>query len=220
MKSFRIPNRKHHPVVEGDFTTQYYHKPLLRYFYLRRLKKAFEFIHESKFERVLDIGFGSGVFFPQLSTLSQELYGVDINPNIPEVKSMLELENISVALYKSSVLSLPFQDESFDCVVSISMLEHIHKLDIAVYEIWRVLKKGGCAVLGYPVQNKLTDFLLIAAGSEHDHGQPLREVHPNSHQDILGVLKKIFRTDLQIKHMPALLPLDLSLYCWSYCKKK
>jgi SAM-dependent methyltransferase len=39
--------------------------------------------------------------------------------------------------------SLPFKDESFDCVLSYAVLEHLHHPFVAIREINRVLKTGG-----------------------------------------------------------------------------
>ena len=42
--------------------------------------------------------------------------------------------------------ALPFADESFDCVFSYAVLEHLHTPQVAIQEIARVLKVGGVFV--------------------------------------------------------------------------
>lgn len=219
IRRIKLPNARHHPVVEGDFLTPCYHAPLIKYFFLARLAIAFNFIRNKKFETLLEIGFGSGVFFPSLKQVSKCLYGVDINPKMNDVKKMCEKENLKVELSKGDVVALPYKDEAFDCVISMSTLEHIVELDKAVSEIWRVLKKGGIAVLGFPVANKITDFLL-RYWVKATHKKRLDEIHPSSHRDILQVVRKVFNSGIVVKKIPKFLPLDISLYCCCACKRE
>jgi ubiquinone/menaquinone biosynthesis C-methylase UbiE len=39
--------------------------------------------------------------------------------------------------------SLPFKDQSFDCVLSYAVLEHLHAPWVAIHEVARILKPGG-----------------------------------------------------------------------------
>jgi ubiquinone/menaquinone biosynthesis C-methylase UbiE len=219
MKRLKIPNVKYHPIVEGDFLTKCYHAPFVNLFFMKRLSLAFNFIQNEHFESLLEIGFGSGVFFPQLNQVSDKLYGLDFHSKFDEVKNMLELENIKAELKKGNVTDLPYEDDFFDCVVSISVLEHVKEIDKAVSEIWRVLKRNGVAVLGFPVANIITDLLLILMGSEHDHQKKLREIHPNSHRDIISAINNKFGTKVIVKSIPSFIPLDGSLYCCCFFRK-
>lgn len=205
--------------MDGDFLTPCYHAPIVKYFFLERLRLAFSFIDGAGCDNLLEIGFGSGVFFPQLKDVCRNLYGVDINPKISEVKKMCAAENLAVNLSIGSVLELPYKNNIFDCVVSMSTLEHIRHLEKAISEIRRVLKIGGRAVIGFPVSNAVTNCLLRLMGSESDHNKKLSDIHPSSHRDIIGWIEKIFTSELVVKTIPAILPVNLSLYCCCCCTK-
>jgi ubiquinone/menaquinone biosynthesis C-methylase UbiE len=217
MKAIRLPRKENHPVV-GDNLTKYYHLPLIRYFFIKRLTMTLEFLDDRKFDRILEIGYGSGVLLPELSRHSNHLFGLDIHNSVGKVKEMLIVENIETMLTKADVLRLPYKDESFDCVISIATLEHIKDLSLAILEIKRILRKGGIAVFGFPVANKLSDSLLILTGSRKAYQKRLSEIHPSNHQDILSETKRQFG-DIQIKKFPFLLPLDFSLYCSCMARK-
>ncbi len=213
----RIPKKKNHPVI-GDNLTRFYHYPVIKYFFLQRLEMALGFMGKDQIGSVLEIGFGSGVFFPELSKRASKVFGLDLHEHIPMVKQMLNNEEINAGLIKGNLLNLPYNDETFDCVICVGTLEHIHKLKEAIGEIKRVLKKDGKAIFGFPVQNRLSDILLIVTGSLKAYKQKLKEIHPNSHSDILNEAKGQFG-DVKVRNFPSLIPLDFSLYCGCVCKK-
>lgn len=211
MAGIKIPNRNVHPVV-GDNLTRYYHSPLIRHFFLWRLTMALDFLNGRHFDSLLEIGFGSGVLLPELSKRSDRLFGIDIHDSIAKVKEMSRCENINAMLTRGDILQLPYKDESFDCVISVATLEHIKDLTLAIFEIKRILKKNGVAVLGFPVANKASDLLLVLTGSLRAYKKKLKEIHPSNHSDILSEVKEQFG-NIEIKRFPNFLPLDYSLYC-------
>ena len=58
-----------------------------------------------------------------------------------------------------SVYALPYQDSTFDCVVSTGSMHHWKKMDDAFREIYRVLKGNGHALIYDLVQNIPRDVL-------------------------------------------------------------
>lgn len=217
--AIKLPNKGNHPVVEGDFLTKYYHLPIINNFFIARLNSAFSLIKKKRFKNLLEIGCGSGVFMLQLKQICDNIYGLDISSDIEKVKKMLEREDCKVQLTRASVTDLPYRNESFDCVVSMSTLEHIQQLEKAILEIKRVLKNGGLAVLGFPIANKFTDYLFSLMRAEKEHKKEFRKIHPNTHRDILKALTKLFDSGLEIRNLPSYLPLDWALYCYCSCLK-
>lgn len=53
-----------------------------------------------------------------------------------------------------NIEEMPLEDESFDFLMANHILEHVEHLDKALKEIYRVLKKGGRAVLLSPINSK------------------------------------------------------------------
>ncbi len=217
MSVIRIPDKTNLPAV-GDNLTRYYHLPLIRHFFLRRLTLALDFINGRHFDSILEIGFGSGVFLPELSKRSTRLFGVDIHESINEVNKMLKNEGIETALMKGDIIDLPYKNESFDCIISIGTLEHIRQLREAIFEMKRILKKNGIMILGFPVANKVSDLLLVLTGSLKAYKKKLREIHPNNHSDILSEIEAQFG-NIRVKYFPNLLPLNFSLYCSCMSRK-
>lgn len=76
-------------------------------------------------------------------------------------KKLTNLEYITADLYspivdvKADILNLPFENETFDVVICNHVLEHIENDDIAINELFRVMKKGGFGIFQVPMKNSL-----------------------------------------------------------------
>jgi len=107
------------------------------------------------------------------------------------VKDMTQKEHIAVHLVEGSALHLPFAPDSFDGVVMVSVLEHLQQPLQALKEIRWITKEGGRIVLGFPVKNRMTDFLLKATYRLLPSAK-VEEEHVSSHADIIKVADSFF----------------------------
>jgi SAM-dependent methyltransferase len=83
-------------------------------------------------------------------------YGVDISePTVIQARAAFQGDPLRCAV--SDVRDLPFADASFDAIYSMGTIEHFDETERAVAEMARVLKPGGCAIIGVP--NRHDPFL-------------------------------------------------------------
>ncbi len=82
--------------------------------------------------------------------------GIDLASEVVRQAGRL-LERHPAALMVADARSLPFPPNTFDFVYSMGTIEHFNEYDVAVREIYRVLKPSGVAIVGVP--NKLDPFL-------------------------------------------------------------
>jgi SAM-dependent methyltransferase len=96
--------------------------------------------------RLLEVGCGVGAV---LAVLGQEfpgvrLVGVDIEPTqLAFARGHLERAGVEATLLEGDALVLPFEDESFEHVWMMWLLEHIADAPAALREARRVLVSGG-----------------------------------------------------------------------------
>jgi len=202
-----LPPKKLLPEVGIAEPGRYHYLPLIGWVYRLRLELASDLLGEGPFDSTLEIGYGSGLFLPELARRSRRITGVDIHAGADAVTSMLTALGHRAELRRASILELPFDDAEFDAVICLSVLEHLRELDVAVGEIRRVLKPSGVAVLGFPVRNPVTDAFFRLLGYEP------RRIHPSSHTEILQAIER--REGLRIERVvrfPNLLPLPLAAY--------
>ncbi len=60
------------------------------------------------------------------------------------------LSRYRMPLVRGSAFALPFRDQSFDCVISSQVIEHIPFDEVLFSEMRRVLMPGGRLILGTP----------------------------------------------------------------------
>jgi ubiquinone/menaquinone biosynthesis C-methylase UbiE len=188
------------------FSLNRYYSPLYKFFYLKRFKIVLKLIDNEKFENMLDVGFGSGIFLPTLAKNAQNLYAIDIHQHIGLVEEMLKNTGARIRLKQASALNLPFENDSFDCITCLSVLEFIEDTDKAVSEMVRVAKKGAKIIIGAPSVNKLTDFCYKIAGKS---GQ--NQKHYSNQNKIITSVKKFWKVEKIIK-FPSFTPLNYSMF--------
>jgi SAM-dependent methyltransferase len=87
---------------------------------------------------VLEIGYGSGIFFYELSRHAGTVVGIDVHSRGAAVVGDCAMDGITVAAAQGSGMALPFADGSFDAVVIISALEFMSDPAACLHESVRV----------------------------------------------------------------------------------
>jgi len=113
--------------------------PLQRYWQRKRHHVILRYIEDRA--SVLDAGCGS----TQIMVGAPQIVGMDI------LKRKLRfMRQPGRSLVNASTFALPFKSESFECVISSQVIEHIPKDDVIFDELLRCLKPGGILILGTP----------------------------------------------------------------------
>jgi ubiquinone/menaquinone biosynthesis C-methylase UbiE len=97
----------------------------------RAFLKALAVAKDSK--RVLDVPCGTGRFMSLLLRGNYQVHGADIS--LPMLQQAMHLRTIygPVSLSRSDAESLPFRNDSFDCVVCVRLMGHLpHQIRIGV----------------------------------------------------------------------------------------
>jgi len=206
-----LPKRDNIKPTEIADPLKFYYLPFTRMFFIKRLALVNAMIKENTYDTLLDIGCGSGIFLKELKNRCNNLYAIDVHRKMHLVQDMIKKEKINANLTEASVIDLPYDSETFDCVISVSVLEHIRELDRALNEIHRVAKRDAIIVLAFPVENRITDIILRFAYTLLPNVQ-LEDEHVSTHSDIIHAADKIFKNST-IQSYPACIPLDYSSYC-------
>ena len=94
-------------------------------------------------DRVLDVGCGTGALLHQLHILYPQAQLVGVDP-VPEMLKVARLRlPLAVELSEAWANQLPYDDNSFNLVISCNMFHYIRRPVAALREMSRVLRPGG-----------------------------------------------------------------------------
>lgn len=142
---------------------------------------------------LLDVGCNDGNFTIKAAEVigTRNLYGVDINRDILQQALSKGIE----AKHHDVNKRFPFEDSCFDVVISNQVLEHVIDTDNFFREIYRILKKGGYAVISTPNISSFHNLALLNLGmqppglhvSEVQVGNPLYGTETHGHIKLFNV---------------------------------
>lgn len=120
-----------------------------------------------KGETILDIGSGFGSLTMELAKNNPDskVYGIDLHDSLTD-QSQMNAEVLAVPNVEfrtGSAYALPFERDSIDAATCFFMLHHLEDIKFALFEIKRVMKKGGSLIAVEPLAH------------QHHHGPQLSE---------------------------------------------
>lgn len=117
-------------------------------------------------QRVLDVGTGTGVVALTAARMGARVTGVDLTPALIE-RARLNAsiaEQPDIAWHEGDAEALPFEDESFDVVVSQFGHMFAPRADLAAREMLRVLRPGGALCFStWPPEHFVGRFFALTA---------------------------------------------------------
>lgn len=120
-----------------------------------------------KGETILDIGCGFGSLTLEIAKNNQDskVYGIDLHDSLTGQAQMnAEILGVSNLEFRTgSAYALPFESNFVDAATCFFMLHHLEDVKLALFEIKRVMKKGGLLTAVEPLEH------------QHHHGPQLSE---------------------------------------------
>ncbi|HEY9124838.1 MAG TPA: class I SAM-dependent methyltransferase, partial [Bacteroidales bacterium] len=136
----------------------------------------------------LEVGCGTGHWTKAFANLGFSVTALDISDAMLDIALA---KNISHATFiKGDAMNLPFHDNSYDVVVSVTMLEFTQNAKNAIDEMFRVLKKNGLLILGC-----LNSESVL--GKTKDNDPIFKHARFFSKKDLVELLKKFSNTFIE-----------------------
>jgi cyclopropane fatty-acyl-phospholipid synthase-like methyltransferase len=186
----------------------YYYKPLIGRLYIARINTVLGLLPPRKFERVLEIGYGSGILVPTIAPYVEEYVGIDLAPTEPSLISRLhetgvDCEKIKFVQGDISALGT----DLYEVIIAISVFEHIENLDGLLSDLRKKLKPDGLLLVGMPRVDRIMTWIF-------EHGIRFKGIddhHVSSFRVFMESAAESFEV-VETAHMPAHLPRFSGLY--------
>lgn len=157
-----------------------------KYWHWRRFNEVSKLVEPVE-GPILDLGCHSGTFTSVVlaKAKTRQVYGIDISPSAIK----LATKRIPYGEFKVADASkLPFEDNFFEAVYCLEMLEHVDDPIMVLEEIKRVLKRGGKLFVLVPSDNKLFKIIWFLWTMYYPHW---RHAHVQSYNK--EVLEKVIK---------------------------
>lgn len=148
--------------------------------------------------RTLELGAGLGAHIAFEDLSRQEYWCIELRENMAEA-IRARFPGVRTAVGDCQA-RMPFDDESFDRVVVVHVLEHLPNLPGALDEVRRVLRPGGIFSvvlpcdpgLAYEVARKISAERIFKQRYKLPYGWLIRREHINSPGEIMTLLNQRF----------------------------
>lgn len=158
--------------------------PLQRYWHRRRFEEISRLI-EPTGGRILDIGCADGMFSKVIldKSKAKELIGMDVLKTSIAWAKKHWAKSGNMKFRVGDAHRLEFPPGSFDAVVALEVLEHVHKPIEVLKEIKRVLKKGGYGIFLVPSDDPLFRIVWFLWLHFYPRGWVWRETHIQTYRN-------------------------------------
>ncbi|MDN5715803.1 MAG: class I SAM-dependent methyltransferase [Janibacter sp.] len=144
-----------------------------------RLARIIEIVAEKRPARLLDIGCGRGFLLDRLGEVGLTgMTGMDVYDDVRSDRWDYVRGDVTQRL--------PFDDQSFDCVVAGEIIEHVPDPDSFLREIRRVLTPGGTVVLSTPNMVSWANRVLVPFGVQPLGTETSSEIALGRRHPVLG----------------------------------
>jgi SAM-dependent methyltransferase len=116
----------------------------------RRRRLVLEAIGARSGERVLDVGCGPGFYVAELLERvgpGGSAVGVDTSPQMLAIAERRCARHDNVSFRDADAVALPLGDGEVDIALSVQVMEYVAEPDVALGELYRVLRPGGRVVV-------------------------------------------------------------------------
>ena len=137
MKLWRVRNS----LDSADYDDRAFYSIIPPQRYWQRRRHSIVLLWARGFQRILDAGCGSSIIAQSLNNV----IAMDI-----KFQKVRFLRRHAIPVLQGSAFTLPFKDQSFDCLISSEVIEHVPLDDVLFTEMRRVLRPGGTLIIGTP----------------------------------------------------------------------
>jgi phosphatidylethanolamine/phosphatidyl-N-methylethanolamine N-methyltransferase len=188
-----------------------------------------EFGHQVHFDRVLEIGAGTGEHVPFVRHRFNEYTLTDLDPKTLHIakNKLAGMSDRKIGFEAQAGDSLDYSDNTFDRVVATHVLEHMYQPHLVLKEWCRVLKDDGVLSILIPTDPGLAWRLgrhlgprknAIAQGIAYDY--VMAREHVNSCNNLIAILRHYFPVANEAWWPFPLASIDLNLFFVFHAKIK
>ena len=156
--------------VNGKFKPLHMFNPIRIEYILEELRKHFKLNSKKKLLlenlTILDIGCGGGLISEPMARLGGEVTGIDAaEKNIKVANFHSKKNNLNINYLHKSPEQLK-ENEKFDIILNLEVVEHVDNLDLYLQSCYNLLKKNGLMFTA-TLNRTFTSYIKAIVGAEY-----------------------------------------------------
>lgn len=154
--------------------------------------------------KLLEVGCSMGRDLLQFAQRDFQVTGVDITEQgINLAKQRFALAGQAADLQVGDGEKLAFSDDTFDVVYSFGVLHHTPDTETAINEVWRVLRKGGTAVVMLYHRHSLNYIahILLDVPADGSRSDPVPVARTYSRQQTRNLFALFSKVDIEVDYL-------------------
>lgn len=152
---------------------------------------------------VLDTGCGIGIYSSYLLRNGWNIISLDLSLSGLRIAKR---RMMALNAFQASVDNLPFNDQSFNFVLSVDVIEHLSSPLRYLKEVYRILRKNGLLIIQCPDSTSIAGRMILRSDKSHRRTFSLNEI-----QKICNALGYSELYSTTISFFPRLYPLNIIL---------
>ena len=158
-KEFLNRYEKGSKIYDNERLRDYEGKKVLR----TQLEILNKVLKKHKSKKILEAGCGTGRILIPLTNKGYNIDGFDLSKGM---LTELNKKDKRIKTKIGDIEKIPYKDNSYDLVYSITVLMHMTKINKAIEELLRVTKKGGYVIFDLPNKESIWTKLSIILNSK------------------------------------------------------
>ena len=154
-------------------------------------------------KHVLEVGCGIGTASQSFIENGANYTGIDLSDRSIEIaKQRLDIFNLNGKLFQANIEELNnIENKEFDLIYSFGVLHHTPNIDVAIRNIFKMLKVGGEFKLMLYAKNSLKNFEIQDGLDQYEaqNGVPIANVYTND--EIHSILKDFKNISIKQTHI-------------------
>lgn len=155
----RVPRDYHNLSSLGPYTT-----PFFGMMYFGRIKTIIHLVKklDREFSETLEVGGGFGLFsvnfkdqFPKANHTLVDLMPIYVEEVVKDVINNKYNLDMEFKFECDIQEKIPFEDNHFDLIFALDVLEHVEDAELALDQIFRITKPGGLIFISVPTESIL-----------------------------------------------------------------
>lgn len=172
-----------------------------------------KYIPTKKNIRLLDFGCGKGVILQKILKINPALKitGVDVSDQALKV-TRKKLPNQKFIKIDEGVI-LPFDDNTFDFITVLDVLEHVYDTQLIYKELARILKPRGKILITVPFYGLIKNLIIATFAFEFVYNPQSPHIRFYTKKSLSRELKQVYLKPLRFEYFGRFYPISHGMLC-------